>query len=172
MKQWRGVGTGQGKTNKVERAKQGRNVNKNRIGGAAKVGALASERECVWVSERESINKHIVINIGVFFFVCGSVYRQKFYPKIYFERRHVGQWRHSGTVVAFKPRKVTGSKPYNGHHCDSSYLETVNWLAETIDNEEERGLLKSYLDNVSISQNRHLHFCEKSADADLLFTTF
>ena len=41
------------KTNKVERAKQGRNVNKNRM-------RVSLQRE------RESINKHIVINIVVY----------------------------------------------------------------------------------------------------------
>ena len=52
------------KTNKVERAKQGRNVNKNRIGGEAAPRERERERE----RERD-INKHIVINIGVFVFV-------------------------------------------------------------------------------------------------------
>ena len=57
------VGEGEGrewceggkKTNKVERAKQGLNVNKNRM-------RVSLQRE----RERENINKHIVINIGVY----------------------------------------------------------------------------------------------------------
>ncbi len=52
------------KTNKVERAKQGRNVNKNRM-------RVSLQRE------RESINKHIVINIGVYVSVDRSIVKRK-----------------------------------------------------------------------------------------------
>ena len=54
------------KTNKVERAKQGRNVNKNRM-------RVSLHRE----RERESINKHIVINIGVYVSVDRSIVKRK-----------------------------------------------------------------------------------------------
>jgi hypothetical protein len=72
-KEW---GEGGEKTNKVERAKQGRNVNKNRM------GVKPAKRERERKSERALTNT-FVINIGVCVFVERSIgNKEKKYIKI------------------------------------------------------------------------------------------